>query len=248
MLQWKLSLVNRVTLINRVARNLGTKVKIFVFFVFCFLFIVNLHELSGKVATDASRLSMKDLVQTTIVGGRELPVVTFFGLSSEAREMISTLSELKDSILLRQFWKDNGYKALKKTGQEAAQKVARSVEDVVELIWTPSFEQLQSLQKRFLTGTISLGEVDTFFNVFKDNQKYEDLTKEIRLITSRNDSQGPPLNSTIDERIRQIEQYHKLHNCIDAARIILDFKTSNGLEGNFQVVEDLLNQVCLNLT
>ena len=198
------------------------------------------------MATDASRLSMKDLVQSTIVGGRVSPVVTFFGLSSEAREMISTLSELKDSILLRQFWKENGYKAVKKTGQERAQKVACSVQDVVELIWTPSFEKLQSLQKRFLSGTISFGEVDKFFNVFKGNQKYEDLTKEIRLITSRNDGQGPPLNSRIGDRIRQIEQYHKLHNCIDAARSILDFKTSSGLEGDFQVVEDLLNQVCLN--
>lgn len=215
---------------------------------FCFLFLVNLHELSGKVARDASRLSMKDLVQSTIVGGRVLPVVTSFGLSSEAKEMISVLGDLKDSILLREFWKDNGCKALKTTGQEEAQKVACDVEDVVKLIWTPSFEQLQSLQKRFLSGTISFGEVDKFFSVFRGNQKYEDLTKEIRLITSRNDSQGPPLNSVIDMRIRQIEQYHKLHNCIDAARIILDFKNSNGLEGNFEVVEDLLNQVCLNLT
>ena len=213
---------------------------------FCFLFIVNLHELSGKVATDASRLSMKDLVQSTIVGGRVLPLVTFFGLSSEAKEMISTFSELKDSVLLRLFFKDNGCKALQKTGQEAAQKLACNVEDVLRLIWTPSFQQLQSLQKCFLSGTISFEEVDKFFSVFKGNQKYADLTKEIRLITSRNDSQGPPLNSVIDARIRQIEQYHKLHNCIDAARIILDFKTSNGLEGNFQVVEDLVNQVCLN--
>ena len=220
--------------------------KLFCFLcVFFFPFLVNLHELSEKVATDASRLSMKDLVQSRIVGGKVLPVVTFFGLSSEAREMISALSELKDSILLREFWKDNGCKARKTT---EAQKVACDVEDVVKLIWTPSFEQLQSLQKRFLSGTISFGEVDKFFSVFKGSQKYEDLTKEIRLITSRNDSQEPPLNSVIDRRIRQIEQYHKLHNCIDAARIIFDFKTSNGLEGNFEVVEDLLNQVCLNLT
>ena len=210
--------------------------------------LVNLRELSQKVATDASCLSMKDLAQSTIVGGRVLPVVSFFGLSSEAREMISALSDLKDSILLREFWKGNGCKALKTTGHEEAQKVACDVEDVVKLIWIPSFEQLQSLQKRFLSGTISFGEVDKFFSVFKGNQKYEDLTKEIRLITSRNDSQGPPLNSVINRRIRQIEQYHKLHNCIDAAKIILNFKTSNDLEGNFEVVEDLLNQVCLNLT
>ena len=242
--RFKFSLINRNL---RVTRNLGTKIKLF--YSLCFVsFLVNFHELAGKVATDVFRLSIKDLVQSTIVGGRVFPMVTFFGLSSEAREMISALSELKDSLLLRQFWKENGYKAVKKTGQEEAQKMPCNVQDVVELIWTPSFKQLQSLQERFLSGNISFGEVDKFFNVFKGNQKYEDLTKEMRLITSRNDSQGPPLNSSIDVRIRQIEQYHKLHNCIDAARIILDFKTSNGLEGNFQVVEDLLNQVCLNLT
>lgn len=227
---------------------MALKLSFFVFFVFCFLFLVNLYELSEKVATDASRLSMKDLVQSTIVGGKVFPVVTFFGLSSEARKMISALSDLKDSTLLREFWKGNGCKALKTTGHEEAQKVACDVEDVVKLIWIPSFEQLQSLQKGFLSGTISFREVDKFFSIFKGNQKYEDLTKEMKLITSRNDSQGPPLNSVIDMRIRQIEQYHKLHNCIDAARIILDFKTNNGLEGNFEVVEDLLNQVCLNLT
>ena len=203
---------------------------------------MNLGELKEKTAIDASRMSIKDLVQSTIVGGKVLPVVTFFGLSPEAKVMISYLSQLSDSILLRQFWKDNGEKALKITAQREAQNM--SLGDVVELIWTPSNVQLQSLQDRFLRGVISFGEVDKLFKVFKGNQKYEDLAKEIRLITSRRGSQVNAPDTLINKRIEEIQQYNTLHSCIDAARSILDFKTTLGLQGNFQLVEDLHNQVC----
>lgn len=196
---------------------------------------------------DVSRLSIKDLGRSTSVSGTVFAEVTFFGLSREAKEMIAGLSRLSDSILLRQLWEENGDKALKKTAQKEAQKVLLGVEDVAKLIWTPSFEQLQALQKRFLSGVISFEEVDKIFKVFTGNQKYEDLAKEIRLITLQSGSQVQSPNLSITQRIREIEQYHKLHNCIDAARIILDFKARVGLQGNFRVVEDLHNQVCLTL-
>ena len=206
---------------------------------------VNLDELLRKGEMDAFRVSIKDLAQSTIVGGKVLPVVTFFGLSPKAKEMISSLSQLSDSTLLRQFWRDNGDKALKKIAERETQKTSLGVEDVVELIWTPTSAQVQSLQDRFLSGAISFGEVDKLFRVFKDNQKYEDLAKEIRLFTLRNGSQVQASDALIDQRIEEIQQYYKLHSCIDAARIILDFRTSLGLQGNFQLVEDL-HQVCLN--
>lgn len=191
---------------------------------------------------DASHLSIKDLVQSSTVDGKVFPVVTFFQLSPKAKIMMSSLSKLSNSVLLRQFWKENGDKALKITGQREGHKVLLSVDDVEELVWTPSNEQLQLLQDRFLNGSISFGEVDKFFKVFKENQE---LAKEIRLITSKNNSQGKAPEYLINTRIEQIDQYYKLHNCIDAARSILEFKTSLGLQGNFQLVEDLYNQVCL---
>ena len=193
---------------------------------------------------DASHLSIKDLVQSSTVDGKVFPVVTFFQLSPKAKIMMSSLSKLSNSVLLRQFWRENGDKALKIAAQREGRncKVLLSVDDIEELVWTPSNEQLQSLQERFLNGAISFGEVDKFFNVFKENQE---LTKEIRLITSKNDSQGKAPESLINKRIEQIDHYYKLHNCINAARSILEFKSSLGLQGNFQLVEDLHNQVCL---
>ncbi|XP_078381354.1 E3 ubiquitin-protein ligase rnf213-alpha-like isoform X3 [Oculina patagonica] len=204
---------------------------------------VNLDKLSRKAVMDASRVLIKDLAQSTIVGGKVLPVVTFFALSPKAKEMISSLSQLSDSTLLRQFWRDHGDKALKKIAERETQKAYLSVADVVELVWTPTNAQLQSLQDQFLHGSISFREVDKLFRVFKDDQKYENLAKEIRLFTLRNDSTAQAPDRLINRRIEQIQQYYKLHSCIDAARIILDFKTSLGLQGNFQLVEDLHNQM-----
>lgn len=190
---------------------------------------------------------IRDLVRSTMAGGKVFPVVTFFGLSPKAKEMISSLSRLRDSILLRQLWIDNGGKALGMIAERETQKMSLSVEDVVELIWTPTSVELQSLQDHFLSGTISFGEVDKLFRVFKNNQKYDDLANEIRLFTLRDDIPIQSTEELINKRIEQIQQYYKLHHCIEAAKVIQNFRTSFGLEGDFKLVEDLHNQVCLNL-
>jgi len=190
---------------------------------------------------------IRDLVRSTIADGKMLPEVTFFGLSPRAKEMISSLSRLRDSMLLRQVWINNGDKAVRTNAERETQKMSLSVEDVVELIWTPTNVELKSLQERFLSGTISFGEVDKLFRVFKNNQKYDDLANEIRLFSSR---EGIPIQTTevlINKRIEQIQQYHTLHHCIEAAKVIQNFRTSLSLQGDFKLVEDLRNQVCLNL-
>ena len=194
-------------------------------------------------AVDTSRFPIKDLVQSATVGGREVPVVTFFGLSRKAKVMISSLCKLSNSVLLRQFWKENGDKALKLTAEREGRKVSLTVDDVEELVWTPSNEQVWSLQERFLTGEISFEEIDKFFRAFKGN---EDIAKEIKLITSRNGSETKATEFFVNQCIQQIDQYFKLHNCIDTAESILKFKTSLDLQGNFRLVEDLHNQVCLS--
>lgn len=204
---------------------------------------VDLANLSKKTEMDASRLPIKDLVLSTTVDGRVFPVVQFFQLSPEAKVMISALSKLSNSVLLRQFWTANGDKALRRTAQREGHKVYLSVDDVEQLVWTPSKEKLQSLQERFLNGTISFEEIDKYFNVFKGSQ---DLSCEIKLITSTNGNQVKAPVSLINQRIEQIDQYYRLHSCIDATESILEFKTCLGLQGNFQLVEDLHNQVSLS--
>ena len=187
-------------------------------------------------------MPIRELAQSSSVQGKVFPVVTFFGLSPKAKQMISALDKLADSILLQQFWKKNSEKALKMIEKREGHKMfLLSVDEVVELVWAPSNERLQSLQKRFLSGAISFEEIDNLFQIFKDSQ---DLAKEMRLLILKNESQVKAPEDKIKTRIEQIEQYYKLRNCIDAVWIILEFKERLDLHGDFQLVEDVRNQVC----
>ena len=79
------------------------------------------------------------------------------------------------------------------------------------------------------------------------DNKYEDLAGEIRIISSNNGRQDHRLENIIRKRMKKIKKYHKLHTCIKAAGVMLKFKNAFGLQGDFQDVEVLYNQVYLNL-
>ena len=193
---------------------------------------------------DVSPKPVKELVQSTIIEGKVFPVVTFFGISLKAKQMISALGKLPESILLRQFWKESSEKALKMTEQREGHRMfLLSVDEVVELVWAPSNARLQSLQERFLSGAIPFEEIDKLFLVFKDSQ---DLAKEMKLLISKSERQFMARKAQINNRIEQIEQYYELQNCIDAAEKILEFKERRDLQGDFHLVEDVYNQVCQN--
>ena len=206
---------------------------------------MNLVELFKKTEVDPSKLLIKDLVQSAIVRGEVIPEVIFFGLSPDSKSMVSTLSRLGDSTLLRQFWEQNGSKALTIIAPRGGQKTSLTVADVLELVWKPTKEKLLSLKERFLRGEIPFEEVDKLLELF-DNE-YEDLAEEIRIIPSNNGRQSHWLEDIIRTRMGTIKQYHKLHTCIKAAGVMLKFKNAFGLQGDFQDVEVLYNQVYLNL-
>ena len=203
---------------------------------------VDLHDLSKKTEVDASQMPIKELAQSTRVNGKLCPVVIFFGLSPKEKQMISALDKLADSTLLQQFWKENSENALKMAEKRIGHKMfLLSVDEVEELVWAPSNERLQSLQERFLSGAISFEEIDKLFEVFKDSQ---DLAKEMRLLILKNGGQVKAREAKMKMRIEQIEQYYKLRNCVDDVWIILEFKERLNLHGDFQLVEDVCNQVC----
>ena len=183
---------------------------------------------------DVSCKSIGDLVRSRSVKGKVHPVVIFFQLSPKATCMMESLSKLRDSELLRRFWKENGNQALDRAEEKRENKGLLSVDDVEELVWTPSKQELDSLVERFLSGVMTFEEVDKYFKVLCEKRC---IAKEINLISSGN-------ASLINQRIDEIEQYYELENYVDAARSILEFKTLLGLKGNFQLVEYLRDQVC----
>ena len=206
---------------------------------FWFYFIsVDVGLLSERSEMDVSCLPIGDLVRSSFVKEKVYPVVSFFQLSPKAKVMMASLSKLRDSEFLRQFWKENGNRALDCAEEKRENRGLLSVDGVEELVWTPSKHELDSFVERFLSGVITFEEVDKYFKVLCEKGC---IAKEINLITSGN-------GSLINHRIDEIEQYYELENYVDAARSILEFKTLVGLEGNFQLVEDLKHQVCCYYT
>ena len=183
---------------------------------------------------DVSCRPIRDLVRSRSVNEEWYPEVKFFQLSSKTKCMMASLSKLRDSELLRRFWKENGTRALDRAQQKRENKGLLSVDDVEELVWTPSKRELDSLVESFLSGVMTFEEVDEYFKVLSE-KRY--LGKEMNLIASDD-------ASLIEKRIGEIGQYYELENNVDTARIILQFKTSVGLEGNFKLVEDIKDQVC----
>ncbi|KAK2555497.1 E3 ubiquitin-protein ligase rnf213-alpha [Acropora cervicornis] len=194
---------------------------------------VDVGLLSKRSEMDVSCLAVGDLVRSSFVKEKVYPKVSFFQLSPKAKVMMASLSKLRDSEFLRRFWKENGKRALDRVEEKRENKGLLSVDDVEELVWTPSKQELDSFVERFMSGTMSFEEVDKYFKVLCEKRC---IAKEINLITSGT-------VSLINQRIGQIEQYYELEKYVDAARSILEFKDSVGLEGNFQLVEDLKDQM-----
>ena len=201
----------------------------------CYFLLVDHDHLSTKSGVDTSSLQIRDLVESIIFRDTVIPKVTFFGLSHGAKMMVSTLSRLSNSALLRQFWKEKGEELRTTEGR-------LTIDDVEQFVWTPSYEHLLSLKDRFLDGSISFEEVDKILAVFAGGD--EGLVREICLITSQTSPQIEDARASIDHHIEKINQYRNLQSCIDAAESMLVFKNCFELQGDFQLVEDLKNQVC----
>ena len=207
---------------------------------------VNLAALSKKTCIDVSDRPIKDLAFTSPISGASqcAPSVVFFGLSADSKTMISGINKVRTSTFFSRFWREHGNKALRAVAAKQPPQTQLTIEDIEKLVWRPASDDLASLCKSCLDGSISLKDVDKHFGYFKGD--YDNLAKEITQIIPNYmyETNKRKFDAKIRERITQVEQYHQLSQCITAANAVLKFSAAMGLEGDFQIVEDLKNQVC----
>lgn len=139
------------------------------------------------------------------------------------------------------FWRDEGKKALKNLTEQDPSQTHLTLESVRRFVWNSAYTSMASLRDRFMSGQITLKETDRYFKTFQG--RYDELSKELermlQALTTGN------FKKSLKQRVEQLEQYHKLHRFIDAARTILKFRDFIGLKGDFRDVEDMNNQVHL---
>jgi hypothetical protein len=89
--------------------------------------------------------------------------------------------------------------------------------------------------EQIVSGDVLFCTVDEYTDGF--NRQYDKILTELQLACADKE--------LAVRRCKQIEQYHRLSEYTKGAAVMLDLRKKFELKGNFDVVEDLKNLVCI---
>ena len=203
---------------------------------------VNIDYIKEKSRQDVSRHQIRYLCERNDEKQIE---VTFFKLPSVAKEVISPLHHVQKSSTFKDLWTQYGKKAQSARKNDETKRPHLSISEVVETIWKPAFQDWNQHAASAMDGTISLGNVDKLFGSYKNREK--ELKRELLCMFELSQTQpasgAKKLQTTATERVTQVHRYQQLDQFASAADTIWEFKEAMGFTGDFNVIEDLRNQV-----
>lgn len=170
-------------------------------------------------------------------------LVTYFNLCDLTRKMAKKLHALKDSYIFS-VCLENQAKKLSYTEQDddddemAPIREPSTLEFIHANIYEPCNTQYQRIYSSLKNGSITFQMVDSVFEVYKG--KYDKLRKELEIMCKINPKDD---KRWIKDRTHQIQQYHDLHLAAAAAQVIMDVKEALCPEGNFNILNRLLDVV-----
>ncbi|KAM8784464.1 LOW QUALITY PROTEIN: E3 ubiquitin-protein ligase RNF213 [Rhynchonycteris naso] len=183
---------------------------------------VEFGEIAEKHSEDLSNKRLKDIV-----------MMNLFLISSDSTWVTHyNIDSLKDSHILQIFWAE-ATKAVSQQ-QEEQEGLVVGIEDKYEDLYLLCFNKFNKLYKDLKAGEVTFAEVDTTFKVFVN--KYDDLTTDLRVMCALD----PRDKDWIQERVRQICEYHHLYQAAKLAKVILNVKENLSLTGDFDVLLILL--------
>lgn len=179
-------------------------------------------------------------------------LVTYFNLCDRTRKMAKRVHSLKDSYIFSVCW-ENQAKTLSYTEQnddddgDETEPVRDMEPCTLEFIHAKIFEPCNNQYERIYTslknGSITFQMVDSVFQVYKG--KYDELRKDLEIMCKINPKDN---KRWIKDRIHQIQQYHDLHLAAESAQVIMEVKEALCREGNFSVLNSLLDVVSFQST
>lgn len=171
--------------------------------------------------------------------------VTYFNLCDAARQMASKLHAVKDSTIFKKCWMHQvGELSIDHHDTNDTEELDGNKEIyTLDLVYSKVFQSCYSEYKRLYdglkSGELLLEDIDSIFAYC--GGKYKELKEELDIMCKTNPSDD---RKWIGERIHQIQQYHGLHLAIESAKIIMDIRNTICPEGDFNVLEKLLQMVC----
>lgn len=171
--------------------------------------------------------------------------VTYFNLCDTTCQMASELNAIKDSMIFRTCWK-NQVEELSRdqsdTDNTDRNEEIYTLDQVYNKIFQSCYNNYKKLYDSLKSGELLLEEIDNIFEGYKG--KCENLKNDLDIMCRVDTSDN---RTWIKERVNQIQQYQDVHLAVESSKIIEDIKSMLCPEGDFSVLERLLQMVCLKL-
>ncbi|RXN17930.1 E3 ubiquitin-protein ligase RNF213-alpha-like protein [Labeo rohita] len=200
---------------------------------------VDFEGLNDKCRNDIDETDLDKFVDVCLLNKTlsAIGVVYYFELKDNVRSMAEVLYTFKDSFIFRMCWKNEATKFAK--NNEAVPSKSDLVITLKELhsdIFTPCYNAYKNIYTTLKEGSITFKTIDVKFRAYKG--KIKELAAEFANLCQLdlNDDQR-----WVKTRVYQIEQYHELHLAVESAEVVKKVKETFGLQGDFQVLDKLLN-------
>ena len=201
-------------------------------------------EASQQMIIETMSLDSFMKVHTVVQQSPPIPVeVTYYNLDKDIREMAVVLNTYRDSYLFKGCWEKQARQYVDPEGTGVADIMATPIM-IHNGIFQPCYDEYQNIYHCLMDGSIKLGEVDTLFKDYTG--KYNELQEDFDMMCSVDPSND---KQWIKQRALQIQQYHELHLAVESAQAIMLVKETLCLQGDFSVLQTLLEVVShLHLT
>ncbi|MGH0136482.1 UNVERIFIED_CONTAM: hypothetical protein FKN15_010117 [Acipenser sinensis] len=204
---------------------------------------VDVKELQRRHHSDIESMKLNEAVVVNLVDdidNEEAGVVTYFQLNEEIRDMAGKIHTFKDSYILQICWQNEAKsKAITDPNTEEltpAPDTELTADNINKEIFEPCFQRYKNIYKNTKEGSLTLGEVDAVFETYKN--RYEALRQDLVIMSKLQHSED---RRWIGRRIQQIQQYHELYLAVESAQVIIEVKQALGLNGDFTILETLLD-------
>ena len=204
---------------------------------FCMLVSASedLVQLCLSIKGDVSDLEVRNLVQQDIC---QSAVVSCFSMLSTYRQYVELIWKGSKSFIFRMLWNETGNEVARSRSDK---QPPLSLVEIVEMICEPLYHQWQSICDKVGNGSILLERVSVLF--YSPATEIADFDQELDCIA---DFCAQQENADWkQQRRKQIEQYGKLRNLIEAAHALKLVMSTLKIPQAFQEINDICSQVSL---
>ncbi|XP_073332592.1 E3 ubiquitin-protein ligase rnf213-alpha-like [Pagrus major] len=205
---------------------------------------VDFKGLDKKLDQNIEMMNLNEFMKVHTLDGETSSAtgqVTYFNLCDATRQMGSELRAVKDSTIFRKCWTHQveelsiDHHDTDDTEDLDGNKETYTLDLVYSKVFQTCYSKYKTLYDGLKSGELLLEDIDSIFAYC--GRKYEDLKEELDIMCKTNPSDN---RQWIKGRIDQIQQYHGLHLAMESAKIIMDIRNTICPEGDFNVLEKLL--------